>query len=140
MSRIRKMVLGLYFITIAGLIGELVLIEHFESNWQKLPLVFLGLGLLSGLVYLFSQNTFVRRSFQAINLMIVVVGVLGVWMHFNGNAEFELEMYPDRSGFELFWESAKGATPMLAPGGLSGLGFLGLIWAMFPSNKNLIHV
>jgi len=62
-------------------------------------------------------------------LTFVVVGVLGVYQHYTGNAEFELEMYPSRAGLELFRESLKGATPTLAPASLSWIGLIGLAFA-----------
>lgn len=45
-----------------------------------------------------------------------------------GNVEFELEMYPDLSGWKLFRDSMMGATPALAPGAMVQIGLVGLAW------------
>ena len=68
------------------------------------------------------------RSFQCIMVLFVVNGALGLYQHYQGNLEFELEMYPSISGFELVWEALKGPTPSLAPGTMVLLGMLGLIY------------
>ena len=116
--------------------AELVLLDHFEGAYQKLPAILMGVGIVTILLYLFSSAIWAKRIFQVSMVLLVIVGAVGVWMHYNGNAEFELEMYPKMAGFEHFWESAKGATPMLAPGAITGLGLLGLIYAMFPSKTD----
>ena len=55
-------------------------------------------------------------------------GVVGLWLHYQGNTEFELEMYPSLEGLALFWEAIRGATPTLAPGTMLELGLLGLAY------------
>ena len=55
------------------------------------------------------------RVFQTVMLLFLSSGVLGLYLHYRGNVEFELEMYPSLRGFGLFWEALKGATPALAP-------------------------
>jgi hypothetical protein len=67
------------------------------------------------------------RTLQVISALFVVGGLVGVWLHYDGNVEFELEMYPTRRGLVLFWEALRGATPALAPGSLSLLGLVGLL-------------
>ena len=98
-----------------------------------LPTILMSIGIVTILLYLLSSAVWTKRIFQVSMTLLIICGAVGVWMHYSGNAEFELEMYPKMAGFELFWESAKGATPMLAPGAVSGLGILGLIYAMFPA-------
>ena len=56
-------------------------------------------------------------------------GVLGLYLHYRGNVEFELEMYSSLRGFELFWEALKGATPALAPAAMAHLGLVGLAYS-----------
>jgi hypothetical protein len=60
--------------------------------------------------------------------LCVASGLLGIWFHYQGNVEFELEMYPTIGGVKLFWEAMKGATPALAPGTMIQLGLLGLLF------------
>ena len=61
-------------------------------------------------------------------VLCVVSGFLGVLLHYRGNVEFELEMYPDLSGWKLLKESMMGATPALAPGAMIQVGLVGLAW------------
>jgi hypothetical protein len=74
-------------------------------------------------------SALVVRALQGLMVLFVLAGAIGVYQHYTGNAEFELEMYPTRAGFELFWESLKGATPALAPASMAWLGLIGLAYA-----------
>ena len=68
------------------------------------------------------------RFFQAVMVLCVVAGVVGVFLHYRGNVEFELEREP-LHGLRLFWEAIRGATPALAPGAMAQLGLLGLVYS-----------
>lgn len=124
MRRLLGWVLGL---GIVGVAAELALLEHFEDWKQWTPFVVLGTGLLT------LAWSHVRRSATAIRVhmgvMVVFVlsGGVGVWLHYRGNAEFELEMVPSMSGFELIKESMMGAFPALAPGTMTLLGLVGMV-------------
>ena len=60
--------------------------------------------------------------------LFVVIGLLGLFFHFKGNLQFATERDPSLSGFSLIWKALRGATPALAPGALSQLGLLGLLY------------
>ena len=53
---------------------------------------------------------------------------IGVILHYRGNAEFELEMTPALGGLALMKAAILGATPLLAPGTMSLLGIIGLLY------------
>jgi hypothetical protein len=61
--------------------------------------------------------------------LFLASGCTGLWQHYQSNVEFELEMDPALSGFDLFTAAARGATPFLAPGAIILLGLLGLLYA-----------
>ena len=61
-------------------------------------------------------------------LLCIAAGVAGGWLHYDGNAEFELEMDALLEGLELFEESMTGATPVLAPGAMIQIGLVGLAY------------
>jgi hypothetical protein len=61
-------------------------------------------------------------------VLSLVSGVLGAWLHYRGNVEFELEMEPALRGLTLFWRAMRGATPALAPGTMIQLGLVGLAY------------
>jgi hypothetical protein len=54
--------------------------------------------------------------------------LVGLYLHYRGNVEFALERDPSLSGARLLWKALRGATPALAPGALSQLGLLGLLY------------
>lgn len=112
---------------IAGVLAELVLIEHTESRTMWIPLVTLGFGALAVVLRLARPTRGTDRLMMIVMSAFVVSGVLGVWFHFDGNRQFELEVYPTMEGSELFWESLSGATPALAPGTMVLLGLIGLV-------------
>ena len=128
-STLRRVLLALVLFGALGLGLELLLLEHFESWQQWIPLVLLAAALGSGAVVAWRQSPATVRFFQAMMLLCVVAGLVGVFLHYQGNAEFELERDPLLRGLALFWESSRGATPALAPGALSQLGLLGLVYA-----------
>ena len=128
-ASIRQLVLGLVFVGIAGLEVELALLRHAESVSQWIPHVVLMIGLLSTVVVFLRPNSATLRFFQAVMWGFVIVGVVGLYLHYRGNVEFATERDPSLSGFRLLWKALRGATPALAPGALSQLGLLGLIYS-----------
>jgi len=114
---------------IAGLGAELLLLEHFEEWRQWLPLALLAAAALVWLLHVWRRAASTVIAMRVVMALHVAVGAVGVWFHYQGNTEFELEMYPAMAGWELFKESMMGATPALAPGALVQLGLLGLAWS-----------
>jgi hypothetical protein len=69
------------------------------------------------------------RVFQATMLLFVISGFAGLFLHYQGNVDFELEMYPSLRGWALFRKAIKGTTPpTLAPGTMIMLGLIGLAY------------
>jgi len=124
----QRWILGIFLFTLAGSGAELLLLEHTEGIWQLIPLILMGISLISLIWMLGSRSMLSIRIFQLTMSLFIISGLLGTWQHFSGNREFELEMYESMKGWELFWESMKGATPVLAPGTMIVLGLLGMIY------------
>ncbi len=124
---LRKLLLLVMLVGMGGTAVELVLLEHYEDFWQKVPLAMLGIGFLLTGVSLLRPSRGTVRVLQALMLLFLFTGLLGVYQHYSGNVEFELEMYPTLSGLELFREAMTGATPALAPGAIAQLGLVGLV-------------
>ncbi len=110
-----------------GMGTELVLLEHFDSPWQWIPIALLGTGALSAGLGLLLVGPWVVRTHRIVMGMLILAGGVGQYLHYSGNVEFELEMYPSRHGAQLVWESLKGATPTMAPGAMILLGLVGLV-------------
>jgi hypothetical protein len=123
---LRLLLLGILSVGLAGTAGELVLLEHTESVWQLIPLVLIPAALVALVAFAFFPGRVTLRAFQAAAALLVVAGGLGLWLHYQGNAEFELEMAPTLSGMALFTKALMGATPALAPGSMAQLGLVGL--------------
>ena len=122
-----RLLISLYLLGIIGFSADLYLLEHYETWYQRIPLIVLAAGGLVGLAALMVPRAASIWLHRVIALGFVVAGVVGLYLHYQGNAEFELELYPSMAGSELFWESMSGATPALAPFGMSHLGLLGLL-------------
>lgn len=126
---IRRLLLGLVLLGIAGLAAELVLLEHTESTWQWVPLVALGVGFVCAVAVWLRPSPRTLRPFQAVMALFVAAGAVGAYLHLRGNVEWELESDASLRGLELFWAALHGATPALAPGAMAQLGLLGLTLA-----------
>ncbi len=125
---IRQLVLALVFIGIAGLETELALLRHAESFSQWIPHVVLMIGLVSTVIVFLRPGPATLRAFKSMMVVFVIVGIVGLYLHYRGNVEFATERDPSLSGLKLLWKALRGATPALAPGALSQLGLLGLIY------------
>ena len=126
-ATLRRLVLIVLTIGIVGVGFELVLLDHTEDNWQWVPIVLLAAGLPVSIWLILSPGFAIIRAYQVLMGMFVLSGFVGQWLHYQGNVEFELEMYPSREGLELVWEALGGAYPSLAPGTMTLLGLLGLV-------------
>ena len=122
------MILLVFLIGVIGTGSELFLLGHYEDAWQWAPLVLLSAGLVIGITIAATQSASMLRIFQGCMILFVLAGFIGLWLHYKGNAEFELEMYPSLKGLQLLWESLTGATPALAPGAMIQLGLIGLLF------------
>jgi hypothetical protein len=129
MRRLRRLLLLASAAGFAGTGAELLLLGHTEGWQQLVPIALLALALLTLVWQLVSPAGPAVAAFKAVMWLCVISGGAGVVLHYQGNAEFELEMYPEMRGFELFSETMTGATPVLAPGTMALLGLVGLTYA-----------
>jgi hypothetical protein len=110
--------------------AELWLVDHYEDDCQRVPLILLGAGLSVAAWNARRSGRGSVRAFQVVMLLMLVGSLIGLWLHYDANCEFELEMTPDLAGWDLFFEAIHGVSPpSLAPAALGGLGLIGLCWA-----------
>jgi len=128
-SVLRRILLAVVLVGIAGLSAELLLLEHYEDVWQWTPLALLAAGIVAGAAVALRPGRGVLLAFRAVMAVYIVGGALGAYLHLRGNMEFERESDPALTGTALLWESLRGATPALAPGSLAQLGLVGLALA-----------
>ena len=125
-ATLRKILLAITWLGVIGLIVELLLIEHYEKRWQIIPLALLGLSALSLIPMTWWPSDQSVRLFRIVMAFCVLSAPFGIWQHYAGTVEFELERRRELRGSPLVWRSLHGATPVLAPGAMAQLGLLGL--------------
>ena len=125
---LRRFVLLILLFAMVGTGAELLLMKHTEGFWQLVPVFLIVTGLIVLGWHAIFGGAATVRVFQGTMTLVAISGVAGISLHYRGNVEFELEMYPSLSGLGLFWEAMQGATPALAPGTMTVLGLLGLAY------------
>jgi len=125
---LRGALLGILLFALIGTSVELLLLGHTEGFWQWIPLALIAAAFVTLGAHAFLRRAATLRAIQGTMALFLIGGVAGLVLHYRGNMEFELEMYPSISGWPLFRESITGATPALAPGMMIQMGLLGLAY------------
>jgi hypothetical protein len=125
---LRRLLLGTFVLGTIGTTAELLLLGHIEGWQQILPIVLLAVGILVLCLQALRPGRAVNTVFLFLMCLFLVAGALGVALHYQGNAEFEREMYPEMAGLELVQKTMTGATPVLAPGTMALLGLVGIAY------------
>ena len=129
LSLLRRGLLVLLVIGAVGLLGELVLLEHYEDTPQFIPFGLLTLTLLvTGWHWLDGRKRSLRW-FQAVMMLLIIAGPVGMVLHLKGNWEMERELDPSLLRLDLWVTVLRGEAPTLAPGTLVQFGLLGLLYA-----------
>lgn len=128
LDRLRRFLVFVFLLGVAGLAAELAFLEHYDDAWQWTPFALYILSLVVLLWYGIAKDRTALRAFQAVMVLFLIAGPLGIYLHLTGNVEFEREMDPDIGGWALWWEAIRGATPALAPGAMVQLGLIGLAY------------
>ena len=128
LDRLRRALLLILAASLFGVLVELLLLEHFEDPPQYIPLGLIVVSLIVIGWHVVSKSRASVQVLRALMLCAFVAGPVGVLLHFRGNREFELEMTPALGGLELIKAAIIGATPLLAPGTMSLLGVIGLLY------------
>src|SRR5258708_5315188 len=129
-ERLRLWVLGVLMLGLIGTVTELILLEHYEQALQFVPLVLIVLGVLVLAWHMLQPGTGSLPALQIVMALFVLAGFAGMVAHFNGSAEYQLELNPDMSNWELLEKILHAkAPPLLAPGMMLWMGLLGLAYA-----------
>lgn len=130
LRRVRRVLLWIVLIGLTGVATELLFLNHDEEFTQVIPL-----GLIAGAYAVIAWHglrpgTLSVYAMQLVMGCLVFAGPLGMYLHYSANAEFQREIDPSLSGLALFWKVMAAKTPpALAPGSMSQLGLLGLVYA-----------
>ena len=127
-SRLRNLTLLIFTVGTIGSMFDLMLLGHFEDTRQWPPLFLLPAGLVMLAWQRTQRGHLSTRIFQGFMVLFIVSGVVGIWFHYSGNAELELQIYPSMNGWRVVRESLLGPAPVLAPGTMVQLGLLGLTY------------
>ncbi|MGE5925846.1 MAG: hypothetical protein ACM357_00715 [Gemmatimonadota bacterium] len=114
----------------AGLLGtalELVLMDHLEDWWQRIPLALIAAALGVLCWHWLARSKTSIYAIRGVMLLFLASAAAGIILHAKGNREFALETKPALAGGELVTEMLTGAFPALAPGTMALLGLLGLL-------------
>jgi hypothetical protein len=108
---LRLWILGVLVLGLLGTVVELVLLSHYEQAVQLVPVVLIVLALIVLAWHVMGHS------------------VAGFVAHFHGSAEFQLDLEPSLSTWELLEKVMRAkAPPLLAPGMMMQLGLLGLAY------------
>jgi NO-binding membrane sensor protein with MHYT domain len=120
-------------VLVLGLVStgiDLLLMQHYGSALQLVPLAAIGLALAVLAWHAVTRNGTSIRVLRATMALFVVAGVAGAGLHFRGGAQFQLEVDPSQSRWQIFRKVMQGQTPpVLASGMIVQLGLLGLLYA-----------
>lgn len=126
---IRRLLLALIVFGLVGMGTDLLFLEHYEDSTQLIPLGLISLSLVAVVSYLMTGRAGAVRLMQVAMLLSVVGGLVGMGLHFRGNLEFQLDMDPTASAWDLFMKVMHAkAPPTLAPAAMVQLGLLGLVF------------
>ena len=133
LASLRRLLLAIILVGLAGTATDLLLIGHDEDAWQVIPLAVLFLAMLASVGVIATRirsGTAAVRLFQITMVLLIVSGAMGSVLHYRANMEFKREMDPSLSGFALFSSVVQAQSPpALAPGNMTLLGLFGLACA-----------
>lgn len=125
----RRILMAILMLGIAGISVELWLLDHVEDAYQLIPLGLNAAAVLVAALVTVRPSAALIQLFRGVMILMLISGAVGVWLHYQVNTEFQLEMDPQLSGLALFRKSIVAkAPPALAPGAMVQLGLIGLAY------------
>lgn len=127
MRTLRRFMLAILIFAMTGTFVDMMLFDHYQTFWQKIPLVLLGIAALTLTGHLTVQNQITLRAFRSAMLLLILGGAAGIFFHVQASAEFHGELDSTASRWQLAWVVLHSKVPpTLAPGGLIQMGLIGL--------------
>ncbi|HJU42041.1 MAG TPA: hypothetical protein VJ691_04470 [Vicinamibacterales bacterium] len=125
----RRILLAILVLGIAGISLELWLMAHTEDIYQQIPLWLAAAGVVTITAVALRPSIGTVRLFQAVMALFLISGIVGAYLHFQVNMEFQLEMDPALSGMALYRKAILAKSPpAMAPGAMIQLGLIGLAY------------
>src|SRR5688572_16476130 len=133
---IRRVILGVLLLGMTGLLIELWLLGHYEDATQWIPVFMLAAGIVAVLLQLVHARFWTLFIVQVVMILFMGAGLLGMYLHYQGSREFQLEMDPSITGTTLMWKVLHAKSPpTLSPGTMVQMGILGLGYAYLRRSK-----
>jgi len=126
---LRRAILAILLIVLAGTEAELFLLKHVEDNWQLVPVVIIPLTALVLIWHALSKGSTALRALQTLMAISLLAGGIGVIQHYRANLIDASESDPSLSGKALYIKATAGSIPALAPGTMVQIALLGLAFA-----------
>jgi hypothetical protein len=126
-SLLRPLILVIMGIGTLGILGELLLLEHYKFDSQWIAVMLTLLTGVCTVILGFNPNARVMRVVQLALLLVVLGSAFGVLEHVKTNYD-RMENGSNVSSLSPIWQALKGRAPALAPGALAQLGLLGLLF------------
>ena len=127
---VRRVLLVILLIGLVGTTTELLLLKHDDGPAQVIPLALIGVAFVALAWHEIHRGTARLRLFQITMVLFIASGILGMYLHYRANVEFQREVDPAIAGRELLMKAITAKTPpALAPGSMSQLGLIGLAYA-----------
>src|SRR5262245_14744862 len=86
-SAIRSIILVVIVMGLAGTGLELVFVDHFEGTAQWVPVVLICLAFLVLGTYGLVRAAALLRVFQAVMIMFIVSGIIGIGFHYQHDVQ-----------------------------------------------------
>ncbi len=125
---LRRLLLWLLLLGLAGVAAELTLVGHYEDTSMLLPFLAMAVAAAGAIARLVRPSAGSVRCLRAAMVPMMAAGATGAYLHYVGGLEFQVDMDPTLSRWQLFWKVVHmQAPPMLAPGVLVQFALLGLV-------------
>ncbi len=124
-NRLIQVIAGAFLFMTIGTGMELYLLNHYKDALQLIPLLCIGASLVMLAVLVLRPTPWIIRGFQLLLGLTALSGLYGAFLHLRANYEFEREMKPTATSWEVLQESLAGALPALAPGSMIVLALIG---------------
>ncbi|MBI5563802.1 MAG: hypothetical protein HY870_02830 [Chloroflexi bacterium] len=116
LARLRRFLLVIAGLLLAGTILELWVINHTQEAIQWLPFILCGVGLVAVGAALLRPQRPVLIGLRWLMGAVTLGSVFGVIEHIESNLGFVLEIHPDATTGQILAGALGGASPFLAPG------------------------
>ena len=132
---VKQVIFAALLFMMLGTSLELYLIHHYEDTQQLIPLLCIAIAILGVFILFYKRTKQTFKIFKFILIITALSGVYGIFLHLQVNFEFEKEMTPTATNWELCIESLSGALPALAPASMIVLALIGYAYLLLLKQK-----